>query len=99
VIKVSVFYPRSEGGQFDAGYYCESHMPMVKACLGDACLGLSVQVATDTRQPFFAVGEMLFASVESMQAAYAPHGKAFADDLPNYTEVVPMRQLSVVTPV
>lgn len=99
MIKVSVFYPRSEGGHFDADYYCQSHMPMVKTCLGDACLGLSVQVAADARQPFFAIGEMLFASVEAMQAAYAPHGKTFAGDVPNYTDVVPMRQLSVVTPV
>ena len=37
VIKVSVFYPRSAGSQFDIDYYCETHMPMVQQLLGQAC--------------------------------------------------------------
>jgi hypothetical protein len=28
MIKVSIFYPHKEGGQFDMQYYLETHMPM-----------------------------------------------------------------------
>lgn len=98
MIKVSVIYPRTEGGHFDADYYCQKHMTMVKACLGEACAGLSVLVAVDDKQPYYAIGELIFASATEMQTAFAPHAKAFAADLVNYTNVTPVTQMSVIHP-
>ena len=43
MIKVSVIYPRSEGSEFNIGYYCDSHMPMVQKLLGDACTGIAAE--------------------------------------------------------
>jgi uncharacterized protein (TIGR02118 family) len=37
MIKVNVMYPYTEGARFDHAYYCDRHMPMVKARLGSAC--------------------------------------------------------------
>jgi len=30
MIKVSVFYPNTEGKKFDMAYYCNKHIPMVQ---------------------------------------------------------------------
>jgi hypothetical protein len=35
MIKVSIFYPHKEGGQFDMHYYLETHMPMSIELLGE----------------------------------------------------------------
>ncbi|MBC7575358.1 MAG: EthD family reductase, partial [Herminiimonas sp.] len=37
MIKVSVMYPNTPGARLNHEYYCDSHMPMVKARMGDAC--------------------------------------------------------------
>jgi len=34
MIKVGVFYPNNEGSGFDMGYYCNSHIPMVREKAG-----------------------------------------------------------------
>jgi len=57
MIKVSVFYPNTEGKKFDMAYYCNKHIPMVQQKLGAACKrvnveqGLSGGQNPDQRQP------------------------------------------------
>jgi len=43
MIKVSVFYPHSQDTSFDMDYYCNSHMPMVREKLGDACKDTAIE--------------------------------------------------------
>jgi hypothetical protein len=40
MIKVSVLFPRREGMKFNIKYYAETHLPMLRQKLGDACKGL-----------------------------------------------------------
>jgi uncharacterized protein (TIGR02118 family) len=35
MIKVSVMYANKPGARFDHVYYCDKHMPLVKACMAD----------------------------------------------------------------
>ena len=42
MVKVSVMYPFQAGARFDHAYYRDTHMPLVKARMGDACLFYTV---------------------------------------------------------
>jgi uncharacterized protein (TIGR02118 family) len=94
MIKVSFYYPYRENGRFDVDYYCDTHMPFAVGKFGAASKGWSVDiglsgVAPDSPPPFVVAGHLLFDSVEAFRTAVAPHVKAFADDLPNYSDGAP----------
>jgi len=105
MIKVSVFYPNSEGVHFNMDYYRERHMPMVQARLGAACKGIAVEQglagpAPGSRPAFLAMGHIYFDSVEAFQASFSAHSAEFLSDVPNYTNIQPSIQISeVVLPV
>jgi uncharacterized protein (TIGR02118 family) len=101
MIKVSVLYPCKEGASFDMNYYLSRHIPMVREKLGAAVKGAAVEQglggATPGSHPtYVAMGHILFDSVESFQAAFAPHAAAIMADIPNYTAIQPIIQISDV---
>jgi uncharacterized protein (TIGR02118 family) len=101
MIKVSVFYPAGESKRFDMNYYCNSHMPMVSNKLGAACKGTAVELGLGGGAPgapptFAAMGHLYFDSVAEFQAAFAPHAQAIMADIPNYTDIQPVIQVSEV---
>lgn len=101
MIKVSVLYPNSTGGHFDVGYYCNKHMPMCQQKLGAALKGLAVEQGLAGGAPgsppaYLAMGHLYFDSVETFQQAFAPHAQAIMADIPNYTNVEPLIQISDV---
>lgn len=101
MIKVSVFYPYAEGKRFDMAYYCNSHMPMVQQRLGPACKGIAVEsglasAAPGSPPPYVAMGHMYFDSLEEFQAAYAANMDEFVADVPRYTDIQPVVQVSEV---
>lgn len=101
MIKVSVLYPHQEGSRFDMDYYCKSHVPMAQKKLGAACKGISVEqglggAAPGTPPAFVAMGHLLFESVEAFQAAFGPQAAAIMGDIPNYTTIQPVIQISEV---
>ncbi len=101
MIKVSVLYPYQEGVGFDMSYYLGSHIPMVRQKLGAACKGAAVEEglgggAPGTHPTYVAMGHLLFDTVELFQAAFAPHAAAIMADIPNYTAIQPVIQISDV---
>jgi uncharacterized protein (TIGR02118 family) len=101
MIKVSVFYPAGEGSTFDMDYYCNSHMPMVASECGGALRGMSVDAglaggAPGQPAPYSAVGHLLFDSVEAFQGAFGPKAGTIMADIPNYTNIAPVIQISEV---
>ncbi|WP_437880384.1 EthD family reductase [Pseudomonas sp. LRF_L74] len=101
MIKVSVFYPNGADVRFDIDYYCNTHMALVRDCLGSACKGIAVDHGLASEggqglQPFVAIGHLLFDSLEDFQGAFAPHGDRIMGDLPNFTNVQPQLQISDV---
>jgi len=101
MIKVSVVYPHSEGKNFDMKYYCEKHMPMVKQKLGSACRSIAVEQgiaggAPGTPPTYVAMGHIYSESVEAFQAAFGPHAAEIMADIPNYTAIQPIIQISEV---
>jgi len=101
MIKVSVFYPHSDGASFDMDYYVSSHMPLVNDRCSPLIRGMSVDGglaggAPGTPATFTAIGHLLFDSVEDFQSAFGPHMEEIMGDIPNYTKIEPVIQISEV---
>lgn len=101
MIKVSVMYPYTEGARFDHDYYRDSHMPMMKSILGPVCTyytidkGISAR-APDEPPPYVAMCSFLCTSHAEYVAATAPHRAEISADLPKYTDITPVVQVSEV---
>ena len=98
MICVSVLYPNT--GDFDMDYYLSNHMALVHKLLDP--IGL---VRTEVDQgigtaepnapaPYIAIGHMVFDTLENMQKALQEHDPALAADVPNFTEIQPIFQIS-----
>jgi uncharacterized protein (TIGR02118 family) len=101
MIKVSVMYPNTPGARFDHAYYRDKHMPMLKARMGDACKHYTVEAglsggAPGAPAPYVAMCHIFADSVEAFQAAFGPHAKEIMKDVPNYTDLRPVMQISEV---
>ena len=101
MIKVSVFYPHREGARFDMDYYCKSHIPMVQQKLGAACKNVGVEQGLGGATPgsppaYLAMGHLYFETAQAFQTAFAPHAPAIMADIPNYTDIQPVIQISEV---
>lgn len=101
MIKVSVFYPNQEGKTFDMDYYCNKHVPMVAQLLGDAVKGASVEEgigggALGDIATYVAIGNLYFETIASFQDSFGPNAPQIMGDIPNYTDIEPIIQLSKV---
>jgi uncharacterized protein (TIGR02118 family) len=101
MIKVSVLYPAGASTKFDMDYYCKSHMPMVQQKLGAACKSMAVEQGLGGGAPgspptYAAMGHLYFDSVAEFQAAFGPHVTSIMADVPNYTNIQPVIQVSEV---
>ena len=101
MIKVSVMYPTSPGARFDHDYYRDSHMPLVKSLMGDSCLYYTVDKGIAGGAPgeapaYVGMCHIFCESVESFQSGFGPHAQAIMADIPNYTDIPPVMQISEV---
>src|SRR5437763_1861328 len=101
MIRVSVLYPNSEGARFDMDYWCNKHMPWVQEKCGEAVKGLTMDAGLaggHSGEPptYVAMAHWLFDSVESFWAAFEPHADEIMSDIPNYTDIAPVMQISDV---
>ncbi|MET3395887.1 EthD family reductase [Variovorax atrisoli] len=101
MIKVSVMYPYAVGARFDHAYYRERHMPMMKRLLGDACLYYTVDKGISGRAPgsdpvYAAKCDFICTSAEAYRAASGEHQQEIIDDIPKYTDIRPVVQISEV---
>ena len=101
MIRVSVLYPHKEGAKFDHDYYANSHLPMVKAKLGDSLIesgidkGLGSAVPGDP-PPYVSIGWLTFNTMEDFGASFGPHADEIMADIPNYTNIEPQIQISEI---
>ena len=101
MIKVSIFYPNKEGSHFDADYYFGTHMPMAIDRLGATLRGVSVEYGLSgglpaSPPPFVATCHFLFDSVDAFMTAFMPHAEELQGDIPNYTNIETVIQISEV---
>jgi uncharacterized protein (TIGR02118 family) len=101
VIKVSVLYPHRAGARFDMDYYCDSHMPLVQRTLKPAIKGVAVDKGLAGGAPgqppsYVAICHLLFDSVDAFQRAFESGSEAIMSDIPNYTDIEPVVQISEI---
>jgi len=101
MIKVSVLYPNGPDITFDVNYYCDIHVPMVGGLLGDALKGGHVDSGLaggdeGAPAPFIAMGHLNFDSVDDFQQSFGPNAEKILADLPNFTNSVPLIQISEI---
>ena len=100
-IKVTVMYPNEEGKKFDMDYYENKHIPMVGGLLGDALLNATVEKGIAGGAPgapalYSATSSLYFNSIEEFQNSFGPNTEAIMADVPNYTDINPVIQISEV---
>jgi uncharacterized protein (TIGR02118 family) len=104
MIKVSILYANSEGKTFDMEYYSTKHMPMAATLFGKSLKAMSIDKglaggAPGSAAPYLAVGYFFFEDMASFQAAMAPNSEKLRADVPNYTNIQPVIQVSEVQKV
>ncbi|WP_430966689.1 EthD family reductase [Spongiimicrobium sp. 2-473A-2-J] len=101
MIKVTILYPNSEGKSFDMDYYSNKHMPMVASLLGDSLKLLKIDKGIGGRTPdepipYLAIGYLYFDKLSAYQNTFGPNAEQIVGDIPNYTNIQPIVQISEV---
>ena len=101
MVKVAILYPNGEGKTFDMDYYSKKHMPMVASLLGDALKHLEIDKGMagrtpDEPMPYLAVGYLYFDKLSAYQNSFGPNAEKITSDIPNYTNIQPIIQISEV---
>jgi len=101
MIKVSVMYPYAPGARFDHAYYCNTHMPLVKGRMGASCRFYAVDQGLAGGAPgapptYIAMSHIFCDSVEAFQDSFEPHADEIMQDIPNFTDIAPVIQISEV---
>jgi len=93
MIRLSVYYPASEGATFDHDYYRDKHVPLCVNTWG--LQGAEIDKGLDG--PYVAAVHFKFASLEALQAAMGAAGTGdIMADVANYTTIAPVLQTSEV---
>ncbi len=101
MIKVTILYPNGDGKTFDMDYYANKHMPMVASLMGDALKSLAIDKGVGGRtpeepMPYLAIGYLYFDKLSDYQNAFGPNAEKIVGDIPNYTNIQPVIQISEV---
>lgn len=100
-IKVTIMYPNGVDKIFDMDYYSGRHMPMLAQLFGDKMKkyeidkGLSGRTPED-EIPYLAIGYLYFGKLSDYQEAFGPNAETILSDIPNYTNIQPLVQISQV---
>lgn len=101
MIKVAILYPNGEGKTFDMDYYANKHMPMVAGLFGDSLRLLEIEKGIagrtpDEPMPYVAIGYFYFDQLSTYQSAFGANAEKILSDIPNYTNIQPVVQISEV---
>jgi uncharacterized protein (TIGR02118 family) len=101
MIKVTFLYPNHPGSRFNADYYIDVHMPLAIKLLGPALKAVSAEIGLSgampgSQAPNAAMASFTFESVEAFTAAVMPHYAELQADIPNYTDISPVVQISEI---
>ena len=93
MIRMSVYYPATEGTTFDHDYYRNKHVPLCAETWSPA----RVEIDKGIDGPHVAAVHFLFDSLEAMQTAMGSAGTGdVLADVANYTTITPVLQTSEV---
>jgi uncharacterized protein (TIGR02118 family) len=93
MIRLSVFYPVTEGASFDHDYYRDKHVPLAARTWGLE----SAEIDKGVDGPYVATVHFTFDSLDALQHAMAVEGTAdVLSDIANYTTITPVLQTSEI---
>jgi uncharacterized protein (TIGR02118 family) len=101
MIKVTILYPNGDGKKFDMDYYSKKHMPMIASLMGDSLKMFTIDKGIAGRTPadpipYLAIGYLYFDNLSSFQNSFRPNAEKIRNDIPNYTNIQPVVQISEV---
>ena len=99
MVKVTVLYPNKPGSRFDVDYYLGVRMPMAERLLGSAIKAISVEIGRSGASPddppaFAAICGFTCESVQDFMGAFLPVADRLQGDIPRYTDIAPVIQIS-----
>jgi uncharacterized protein (TIGR02118 family) len=102
MIKVTVLYPNAPDAKFDMTYYVSHHLPMVRDKCAPECRSIAAESGVaggdpGSQAPYAAIGHLTFDSVAAFQKSFVPHAAEILADIPNYTNIKPIIQISEIT--
>jgi uncharacterized protein (TIGR02118 family) len=101
MFRVSVMYPNQERVKFDINYYRTKHMELVRSLLKPfglikAEVDRGMSGGKNLPAPYVCVGHLYFDSQDGYDRAVAEKGSIIRGDIPNFTNVTPVRQISEI---
>jgi uncharacterized protein (TIGR02118 family) len=102
MVKVSVFYKNTARGKFNADYFLSVHMPLavrlLAAGIQSATAEIGVRGTGDGDAPAFAaIASFTSESAEAFMNTFMEVGVRLQADIPNYTDIEPLIQVSNLT--
>lgn len=99
--KVTILYPNGKGKNFDMDYYEKKHMPLLAELFGEAMRTYEIDKGLGGRTPeepvpFLAIGYLYFNQLSDYEQAFDPNAETILSDIPNYTNIQPIVQISEV---
>ncbi len=99
--KLSVMYPNQEDARFDFDYYRTEHMDLVKTNLSSFGLiktevDKGISGGGEQPAPYICVGNLYFESRDGYDRGMAEAGAILRADIPKFTNVTPIRQISEI---
>ena len=99
--KITILYPNGDGKTFDMDYYSQKHMPMLESLFGDALKAMHIDKGVSGRTPedsipYLAIGYLYFDDLATYQKLFGPNAEKIIGDIPNYTNIQPLIQISEV---
>jgi uncharacterized protein (TIGR02118 family) len=101
MFRVSVMYPNQEGVKFDLNYYRTKHMELVRTLLKPYGLiktevDKGISGGGQQSAPYICVGHLYFETKDGYDRGVAEVGPIMRGDIPNFTNVSPVRQISEI---
>lgn len=93
MIRLSVYYPTTDGASFDHDYYRDTHVPLAFKTWGLD----GAEIDKGVNGPYVAAVHFKFASLDALGAAMGAAGTAdVLADVANYTSITPVMQTSEI---
>lgn len=96
MIRFAVMYPNEPGKRFDFEYYLDKHLAFVKDKLKPVRIEVDRGVPDTENNPptYIAIGTLTFETMAQLAKGFAAFGAELAADIPNYTNIQPVFQIS-----
>lgn len=100
MINVTVLYPYGRNNKFDADYYANVHIPKAILQFGTTLKEVRYEIGIAGAEPnsppaFFCIAHLTFESMEALKN-FREDASSIIADIPNFTDVMPIIQISEV---